>query len=102
MIYHPGGIVIPGCAGDWVLRGRGRKKISQPLGYVALHQGDWTRAERLAKESLTLLRGLGDMRGIPDCLGVLAGAAGARGSAVWCHRSTAQGHRKPIRTERAR
>jgi tetratricopeptide (TPR) repeat protein len=47
------------------------------LGYVALHQDDWARAERLAKESLTLLRGLGDTWGIPECLGVLAGAAGA-------------------------
>jgi non-specific serine/threonine protein kinase len=47
------------------------------LGYIALHQNDWGHAVRLAQEGLTLLRGLGDTWGIPDCLGVLAGAAGA-------------------------
>ncbi|HET9224894.1 MAG TPA: hypothetical protein VFO07_20440, partial [Roseiflexaceae bacterium] len=47
------------------------------LGYIALHQNDWACAERLAKEGLTLLRDLGDTWGIPDCLGVLAGVAGA-------------------------
>jgi tetratricopeptide (TPR) repeat protein len=53
------------------------------LGYVAQHDGDFTRAESRFRKSLTIFRRLGNRRGIAECLAGLAGLKARQGEAQW-------------------
>ncbi len=59
-----------------------RVKVLQADASVTLQQGDYARAEELAKLSLALYRELGNTRGIADCLGLLVELAWRRGKMV--------------------
>ncbi len=66
----------------WELRDRGTAVIALlNLGFVALHHGDLARATAHFTESLILSQEIKEKYGIADCLGGLAGAAGAQGQA---------------------
>jgi predicted ATPase/DNA-binding CsgD family transcriptional regulator len=53
------------------------------LGYIAQHEGDFTRAESQFRKSLTIFRRLGNRRGIAECLAGLAGLKARQGEAQW-------------------
>ena len=53
------------------------------LGYIAQHEGDFTRAESQFWKSLTIFRRLGNRRGIAECLAGLAGLKARQGEAQW-------------------
>jgi tetratricopeptide (TPR) repeat protein len=53
------------------------------LGYIAQHEGDFTRADSQFRKSLTIFRRLGNRRGIAECLAGLAGLKARQGEAQW-------------------
>ena len=53
------------------------------LGYVAQHEGDFTRAESQFRKSLTMFRRFGNRRGIAECLAGLAGFKARQGDIEW-------------------
>ncbi len=56
-----------------------RVKVLRAGANVALHQGDYARAEVLAESCLALYQAQGNTRGIADCLGLLGNVAWRRG-----------------------
>src|SRR5215469_4279664 len=56
-----------------------RIKVLYAGASLALQQGDFARAERLAELCLSQYQALGNTRGIADCLGLLVGIAMRRG-----------------------
>jgi tetratricopeptide (TPR) repeat protein len=58
-------------------------RLIHTLGYMALHDGEATRADELFHESLAAFRRLGNKRGMAECLGGLAAVAAVRGDAAW-------------------
>jgi tetratricopeptide (TPR) repeat protein len=52
-------------------------------GYLALHEGDGSRAEALFHESLTIFRRLGNKRGMAECLAGLAAVGVGDVRASW-------------------
>ncbi len=69
---------------DWLRRALGRREFSDPrvharalawAGYLAIPQGAFLEAERLAEESLTMYRGLGDTWGTGFALQVMGSVA---------------------------
>ena len=58
-------------------------RFAHSLGYVALHEGDYMRAETQFRKSLTMFRRLGNRRGIAECLAGLAGLRARQGHSEW-------------------
>ena len=66
-----------------LLRSSGDKgdlaRLVHTLGYIAQHEGDYTRAETQFRKSLAMFRRLGNRRGIAECLAGLAGLRARQG-----------------------
>jgi tetratricopeptide (TPR) repeat protein len=53
------------------------------LGYIALHEADFTRAESQFRKSLAMFRRLGNRRGMAECMAGLAGLKARQGEVQW-------------------
>ncbi len=58
-------------------------RLVHTFGYIAMHKGDYQKAEALFRESLGDFRELGNHRGIAECLAGLAVLAAEQGRHAW-------------------
>lgn len=58
-------------------------RLIHTMGYMALHDGDFTRATELFQDSLAAFQRLGNKRGIIECLAGFAAVGAATGRAEW-------------------